>query len=137
MLPFKYNPRDNQLYVINSGSFQINIKGSLNIYKTHSEIFNSFLKNVFSNYDGYTSKSMMNYLIITAPEYQSGLAPFVALKTAAGLMFRFLPRRQPEQRQLQSKILSLNGITIPNCGPNFYCWSAMWIKSPIGRAGLR
>ncbi|MBI2418771.1 MAG: T9SS type A sorting domain-containing protein [Ignavibacteriales bacterium] len=82
--PFSYSPVENKLTITEKTSFQLLVKGELQLQNTHSETFNRFLNSVFVNYTGYTSKAAINYLIITAPEFEAGLAPFVSFKTTQG-----------------------------------------------------
>lgn len=82
--PFNYNPLENKLTVINSAGFKLNLRQYVSPVSGKSETFNNFFNNIFVNYE-YTSKRLgSNYLIITAPEYEADLAPFVDLKSSTG-----------------------------------------------------
>jgi hypothetical protein len=82
--PFSYNPLENKLTVINSGSFEIMLDHSVNESAQTSKAFNQFFKNIFINYDGISSRENMKYLIITAPTLESGMQQFVTHKTGKG-----------------------------------------------------
>ncbi|MCE1189822.1 MAG: C25 family cysteine peptidase, partial [Ignavibacteria bacterium] len=82
--PFSYNPADNMLSYITSAQIEISVSGSKSYDGTHSAYYNQFLRDLFPNYRANDSKAAINYLIITAPEFESGLAPFVTFKSAQG-----------------------------------------------------
>lgn len=82
--PFNYNPIENQLLVIEQGSFTIELSGVINSNGEISEAMNSFLSSVFIDYKLDNIRLVNNYLIITAPEFESGLAPFVSHKNSSG-----------------------------------------------------
>ncbi len=82
--PFNYNPLLNKLTYIKNGSFKIITKGTEENHSGKSAVMNNFLNDVFVNYNSAGSKAVMNYLIITAPEYQSSLTSFVNHKTTSG-----------------------------------------------------
>jgi hypothetical protein len=82
--PFSYNPQDNQLTIVNHGSFNIDLQNEPATSSLHSSSFNDFLKAVFVNYNETRLSPTNNYLIITAPEYESAMAPFVTQKQGMG-----------------------------------------------------
>ena len=82
--PFNYSPAENKLTVINSGTFQLNLNSSVSPVRGKSSAFNNFFKDIFANYEFNSERSGGNYLVITAPAYETDIAPFVAYKSAAG-----------------------------------------------------
>ncbi len=82
--PFSYNPSANELTMVRNGSFKINLKSSPSSSVSHSASFNEYLQNVFVNYDSPRLTPTNNYLIITAPEYESTMSTFVAHKQNMG-----------------------------------------------------
>ncbi len=82
--PFAYNPSQNILKVTNSARININLKSEpvLNFLPgmANNELFNS----MFVNYTPAKNPGTNNYLIITAPAYQSSLSTFVTHKTSMG-----------------------------------------------------
>jgi hypothetical protein len=82
--PFKYNPIEDKLTIINNGSFRINISTQFDNNNLFSKDYNDYLKSIFENFEPGSPKTLINYLIITAPEYESLLTPLVNHKTANG-----------------------------------------------------
>ncbi len=82
--PFNYNPVENRLTVINSGEFNLNLNNNIIPVSGKSKTFNNFFKNIFANYEFTTERAGGNYLIITAPAYETDIAPFASYKSAAG-----------------------------------------------------
>ena len=82
--PFNYNPIEDKLTVITSGSFEISLQYPVLPVTDKSQSFNNFYKKVFVNFEGYSTLVGMNYLMITAPEFENGLAPFVSYKNSTG-----------------------------------------------------
>ena len=80
--PFNYNPLTNKLTYVKKGSFRILTSRDVEKHSPKSEAMNNFLSDVFVNYKATEIKAAMNYLIITAPEYQAALTAFVNHKTA-------------------------------------------------------
>ena len=84
LYPFNYNPAEDKLTVITSGSFEISLDYPVLPVTNISESFNNFYKKIFVNYEGYSTLSNMNYLIITDPVFETGLASFVSYKNSTG-----------------------------------------------------
>ena len=83
--PFKYNPLKNELTYVTKGSFNIKLNHPIGMSITPTETLNSYLKSVFVKYEkSVNTKTTSNYLIITAPEYESGLSSFITHKTGLG-----------------------------------------------------
>ena len=82
--PFNYNPVENKLTVITSGEFKLNLHNSISPVSGKSKTFNNFFKNIFANYEFTAERTGDNYLIITAPAYESDLTPFVNFKSGTG-----------------------------------------------------
>jgi hypothetical protein len=82
--PFAYNPSNNELLATANGTFNIELQNSAVLNFSPRPAMDEFFASTFINYDFKDSKGTNNYLIITAPEYQSGLAPFVTHKQGLG-----------------------------------------------------
>jgi len=82
--PFAYNPSTNQLVETKSASFKINLQNSPVLNFSPRPAMDEFFASTFVNYQLQNSKGTNNYLIITAPDYESGLAPFVTHKQGLG-----------------------------------------------------
>lgn len=78
--PFAYNPSTNQLKVTKTGSLKIKLKNEPFIRNAPTEDFNKFYNAIFLNYSPLRATGTKRYLIITAPEYESGLATLVTEK---------------------------------------------------------
>ncbi len=82
--PFNYNPAENLLAVLQSGSFRISFEQPLYPVSNVPEAFDNFYKEIFVNYKSSSPNSSMRYLIITAPAFEAGLSSFVNHKTGVG-----------------------------------------------------
>ena len=82
--PFNYNPVEKRLDVINSATFSIALSQPIGRSAGHSDVYAGFFSQFFANYERGVVEQIRNYLIITAPEYEAGLAPFISHKTANG-----------------------------------------------------
>ncbi len=82
--PFRYNPEENNLEIINSVQFTISLNGNLPQNINVSSAFNELFDNVFVNYGGMNPASDSRYLIITAPEYENILTQFINHKVNMG-----------------------------------------------------
>jgi hypothetical protein len=83
--PFKYNPLLNELTYVTKGSFNIDLNYPIGMNIVPTETMNSYLKSVFVKYENTNNiRTTSNYLIITAPEYESNLSSFVSHKTGMG-----------------------------------------------------
>ncbi len=82
--PFSYSPAENKLTFVRNGSFKINLQSSPSSSVSHSVSFNEYLQSVFVNYEASRFTPTNNYLIITAPEYEAGMAAFVTHKQNMG-----------------------------------------------------
>lgn len=82
--PFNYNPSANQLMVTKSGSFKIYLKNQPSISNAPTSSFNQMYDAMFLNYTSSKALGTGRYLIITAPEFESGLTPLVNEKTGLG-----------------------------------------------------
>jgi hypothetical protein len=81
--PFSYNPAQNKLTAITEGSFKITVPDG-EVETKRSSYYDTYLQQVFVNYNPVSSSRLMRYLIITAPEFESGLTPFINHKSAIG-----------------------------------------------------
>ncbi len=82
--PFAYNPSENKLYVTNKGTFSLELQNEAAMRFAPQESFDKFFASLFLNYTSGKSTGTNNYLIITAPEFESGLASFTAHKQGLG-----------------------------------------------------
>lgn len=82
--PFNYIPSEKRLDITRSASFSIELTQPVGKKSGYSDVYSSFFENFFANYERGVLEQIKNYLIITAPEYETGLAPFIAHKTANG-----------------------------------------------------
>jgi hypothetical protein len=88
--PFSYNPAVKKLTIIDNLDFLIEMEGYAETANNHSKYYNEFLNDVFINYEGNNTKlnnlilSNSNYLIITAPEFQTNLQNFINYKVSKG-----------------------------------------------------
>jgi hypothetical protein len=82
--PFAYSPIDNKLTVTTKGTFRINMNSLPLLSSVPSETMNGFYTSIFGNYIPTKATATNRYLIITAPEFETTLAPFVAHKQGLG-----------------------------------------------------
>ena len=82
--PFAYNPSRNELTETRSGSFNINLQYAADVDFSPRPAMDEYFGSMFVNYSQKNTKGTNNYLIITAPEFESGLAPFVTHKQGLG-----------------------------------------------------
>ncbi|HPN39468.1 MAG TPA: C25 family cysteine peptidase, partial [Melioribacteraceae bacterium] len=82
--PFNYNPVRNTLKAVTSGNFTIKLPQAIENTTGHSESYNSYLKEIFTAFTPNSSSKGMNYLIITAPDYETKMQQFVTYKSAGG-----------------------------------------------------
>ena len=82
--PINYNPSKNRLELVREGIVKIKIPASGEINAHRSQFYNNYLNEIFVNYSSDAGSKGINYLIITAPEFETGLTPFVAHKTSMG-----------------------------------------------------
>jgi hypothetical protein len=82
--PFAYSPVENKLTMVKHGSFKINLQSSPSSSVMHSVSFNEYLQSVFVNYEPTRFTPTNNYLIITAPEYETTMGTFVTHKQNMG-----------------------------------------------------
>ena len=82
--PFRYSPKDNKLVIINNASVEIILNNPVQPVSDKSEVFNQFFENIFVNYEFSAVRSLMKYLIITAPAYESAMSQFVNHKNGHG-----------------------------------------------------
>ncbi len=84
IFPFSYNPLEKKLTVIREGSFRIKLSGNINYSTGHSKKYNDYLNTMFVNFQKGIDVGTSNYLIITAPQFESALQPFVDHKISCG-----------------------------------------------------
>ncbi|MCC6637416.1 MAG: T9SS type A sorting domain-containing protein [Ignavibacteriaceae bacterium] len=82
--PFNYIPSAKRLDVTRTATINITTNRAVARDNSHSEVYTSFLNSFFANYEFGSVRQIKNYLIITAPEYEAGLASFVNHKTSGG-----------------------------------------------------
>ncbi len=84
ILPFRYNPKEDKLYITNRGSVDILINNPVSPVQDKSPVFNQYLSKVFVNYEWSSPRLMSNYLIITDPSFEAGMQQFVTHKVSKG-----------------------------------------------------
>ncbi len=84
IFPFTYNPSEDKLIVTNTAQIKINLKEAAELGFIPQEAMGQFLSSVFVNYEATRTTGTNNYLIITAPDYESGLTPLVNHKQGMG-----------------------------------------------------
>ncbi|KAB2907896.1 MAG: C25 family cysteine peptidase [Ignavibacteriales bacterium] len=82
--PFNYSPSEKKLIMVNEATFTIDLQQPVGRISGHSDVYSGFFEQFFANYEKGTLRGTKNYLIITAPEYEAGLAPFVTHKLNNG-----------------------------------------------------
>jgi hypothetical protein len=84
IFPFKYNPREDKLVIINSGSIDILLNQAILPVMDKSSALNQYLSSVFVNYEWTSAQTSSKYLIITAPTFEAGMQQFVTHKVSKG-----------------------------------------------------
>ncbi|MDZ7625488.1 MAG: C25 family cysteine peptidase [Ignavibacteriaceae bacterium] len=84
IFPFRYNPKDDKLYVTSTGSVEILINNPVSPVTDKSPVFNQYLSKVFVNYEWSSPLVASKYLIITDPSFEAGLQQFVTHKVSKG-----------------------------------------------------
>ena len=84
IFPFKYNPSEDKLVIINSGSIDILLNQAILPVMDKSPAFNQYLSSVFVNYEWTSARTSSKYLIITAPTFEAGMQQFVTHKVSKG-----------------------------------------------------
>ncbi|MBZ0200626.1 MAG: fibronectin type III domain-containing protein [Ignavibacteriaceae bacterium] len=82
--PFAYNPSEKILTMVEHGEYKVKLSSPVENINDHSAIYNEYLQTLFVNFEAGSTRLLSNYLIITAPEYEAALAPFVAHKNSIG-----------------------------------------------------
>jgi len=74
------NHKENKLSVTTNAVFDIKLREAPYSSVLKSKDYNAFLYEVFMNYNAVSEKMLMKYLIITDPQFESGLSSFVTLE---------------------------------------------------------
>lgn len=82
--PFSYNPLTKELTVTRTAEFRIDAPAVPERISNISDVYAGFYQNFFAAFEAGNLRTIKNYLIITAPEYQAGLAQFVSHKSSLG-----------------------------------------------------
>lgn len=82
--PLQYDPAANLLMSVKKATFRVTLTGVPPVAAAHSPQFTEYLNGVFVDYVPEGTLVRSNYLIITAPEYEATLAPFIAHKQGLG-----------------------------------------------------
>jgi hypothetical protein len=85
--PFYYNPSQKTLEVRNNINFEVQLEGEITTNHAPSYIIEKFFETIFvNNIQIYSTKSYTkgNYLMITAPEYETNLTYFANYKRNIG-----------------------------------------------------
>ena len=84
LFPFRYNPREDKLVAVNSGSINILLNRPIVPMMHKSLNFDQFYRSVFINYEGTSFRAASKYLIITDPSFEAGMQQFVTHKISKG-----------------------------------------------------
>ena len=84
IFPFRYNPKEDKLYVTSTGSVDILINNPVSPVTDKSSVFNQYLSKVFVNYEWSSPLVASKYLIITDPSFETGMQQFVTHKVSNG-----------------------------------------------------
>jgi hypothetical protein len=84
IFPYAYDPVENRLTSSRRASFRIHLSRPPAAATVHSSLFDDYLKTLFVNYRSEGTLERSNYLIITAPEFEAALAPFITHKQGLG-----------------------------------------------------
>jgi hypothetical protein len=84
IFPYAYNPSTNELYTTFKGSFKIELNSVPVLDFSPRPAMDEFFSSAFVNYEMQNTKGTNNYLIITTPALESGLAPLVTHKQGLG-----------------------------------------------------
>ena len=82
--PFNYNPKENKLSITTQAEIDIELTKAPLTSTLKSKEYNTFLDEVFVNYQALNEKMMMKYLIITAPQFEADLTSFINHKESYG-----------------------------------------------------
>jgi hypothetical protein len=82
--PFRYSPKDDKLITVKQAKVEINLSHTIQPVTGKTEILNQFFNRIFSNYEFSSSRTVMKYLIITAPAYEAAMAQFINHKSSLG-----------------------------------------------------
>ncbi|MCW8803506.1 MAG: C25 family cysteine peptidase [Ignavibacteriaceae bacterium] len=84
IFPFRYNPKEDKLIIINRGSIDILLNKAISPVMNKSSVFNQYLSNVFVNYEWTSARTSSKYLIITAPTFETSMQQFATHKVSKG-----------------------------------------------------
>jgi hypothetical protein len=82
--PFNYNPLENKLTILESCTFNLLLNKSIIPITNKSNSLHRFFEEVFINFEGMPDNTSAKYLIITAPEFETGMQQFVNHKISKG-----------------------------------------------------
>jgi hypothetical protein len=82
--PISYNPIEDKLTLISSGTFNISVNRPVSTITGKSNSLQKFFEKVFINFESTPDNSTMKYLIITAPAFEAGLQQFLNHKISKG-----------------------------------------------------
>ena len=84
VFPFNYDPSANRLVVTKNAKIKITLNSGLPNYQPVPDSYKELFNGLFINSDILKFSPTNNYLIITAPEYEAGMAPFASHKSNMG-----------------------------------------------------
>jgi len=82
--PFSYNPIENKLILLNSGTFNILVDQPVTTVTNKSNSLQKFFEKIFINFQSTPDNSAMKYLVITAPAFEAGMQQFLNHKISKG-----------------------------------------------------
>ncbi len=117
--PFNYNPVRNILKAVTSGNFSITLPEAVQSNTGHSENYNSYLKEIFTSFNPNNSSKGMNYLIITAPEYEATMQQFANYKASGGYNVAMFTTAATGTTTASIKTFIQNRYNDPNLKPEY------------------
>ncbi len=117
--PFNYNPSKNIIKAVTSGKFTITLPQSIPSETNHSENYNLYLKEIFTGFNPTASIKGMNYLIITAPEYEATMQQFVNYKANTGYNVAMFTTATTGTTTTAIKTFIQNRYNDPNLKPEY------------------
>jgi hypothetical protein len=134
LCPFAYNPSTNQLKVTKKGNFRIELKNEPAIRYAPTKSFDEFFNSMFINYSPSKTLGTNRYLIITAPEFESSLAPLVTEKPDSVILYRLLIPELQGLQILLSWLTFRTYIIIYQPDQNSFCLLVMLTRFRNGSA---
>ncbi len=117
--PFAYKPSEKLLTLVEHGEYKIKLSSPVEKVNEHSKIYNEYLQTLFVNFEAGSIRLLSNYLIITAPEYETILAPFIAHKNSIGYNVELFTTGEAGTTTTAIKTFIQNRYNNPGTKPEF------------------